>query len=116
MGMSIYIVKRLWYYFSLRKQENLLEYVLGLALVTVPLCLRLFTVNRMRIQNQKMRQVDRQLRKITGELDAILDQKQVVERQQRQYVLRRSRLLSDISEMDGELMRLRRSVGARLAA
>ena len=100
----------------IRKQENLLEYVLGLALITVPLCLRLFTVNRMRIQNQKMRQVDSQLRKITGELDAILDQKQVVERQQRQYVLRRSRLLSDISEMDGELMRLRRSVGARLAA
>ena len=94
----------------------MLEYALGLALITVPLCLRLLTVNRMRIQNQKMRQVDSQLRKITGELDAILEQKQVVERRQRQYVLRRSRLLSDISEMNSELVRLRRSANTRLAA
>ena len=49
-----------------------MEYALGLSLITVPLCLRLLTVNRMRIQNQKMRQVDNQLRKITGELDAIV--------------------------------------------
>ena len=100
----------------IRKQEDVLEYALGLALITVPLCLRLLTVNRMRIQNQKMRQVDSQLRKITGELDAILEQKQVVERRQRQYVLRRSRLLSDISEMNSELVRLRRSANTRLAA
>ena len=94
----------------------MLEHAIGLALITVPLCLRLLTVNRMRIQNHKMRQVDSQLRKITGELDATLDQKQAVERQQRQYVLRRSRLLSNISEMNGELVRLRRSAGTRLAA
>ena len=100
----------------IRKQVDVLEYALGLSLITVLLCLRLLTVNRMRIQNHKMRQVDSQLRKITGELDATLDQKQAVERQQRQYVLRRSRLLSDISEMNSELMRLRRSAGARLAA
>ena len=94
----------------------MLEYALGLALITIPLCLRLFTVNSMQIQNQKMRQSDSQLRKIKGELDAILEQKQVVKRQQRQYVLRRSRLLSDISEMNSELVRLRRSAGTRLAA
>ena len=94
----------------------MLEYVLVLALITIPLCLRLFTVNSMQIQNQKMRQADRQLRKIKGELDAMLERKQVVKRQQRQYVLRRSRLLSDISEMNSELVRLRRSAGTRLAA
>ena len=93
-----------------------MEYALGLALITVLLCLRLLTVNSMRIQNQKMRQANSQLRKITGELDAILERIQVVERQQRQYVLRRSRLLSNISEMNGELVRLRRSAGTRLAA
>ena len=94
----------------------MLEYVLVLALITIPLCLRLFTVNSMQIQNQKMRRADSQLRKTKGELDAILERKQVVERQQRQYVLRRSRLLSDISEMNSELVRLRRSAGTRLAA
>ena len=55
----------------------MLEYALGLALITVLLCLRLLTVNSMRIQNQKMRQANSQLRKITGELDAILERKQV---------------------------------------
>ena len=94
----------------------MLEYALGLALITALLCLRLLTVNSMRIQNQKMRQANSQLRKITGELDAILERTRVVERQQRQYVLRRSRLLSNISEMNGELVRLRRSAGTRLAA
>ena len=94
----------------------MLEYALGLALITVLLCLRLLTVNRMRIQNQKMRQANSQLREITGELDAILERIQAVERQQRQYVLRRSRLLSNISEMNSELVRLRRSAGTRLAA
>ena len=94
----------------------MLEYALGLVLITIPLCLRLFTVNSMQIQNQKMRQVDSQLRKTKGELDAILERKQVVKRQQRQYVLRRSRLLSDISEMNSELVRLRRSARTRLAA
>ena len=94
----------------------MLEYAIGLALITVPLCLRLLTVNSMRMQNQKMRQVDSQLRKTTGELNAILEQKQVVERQQRQYVLRRSRLLSEISDMNSELALLRRSASTRLAA
>ena len=94
----------------------MLEYALGLALITVLLCLRLLTVNRMRIQNQKVRQANSQLRETTGELDAILKRIQAVERQQRQYVLRRSRLLSNVSEMNSELERLRRSAGTRLAA
>ena len=100
----------------IRKQVDVLEYALGLALITVLLCLRLLTVNRMRIQNQKIRQANSQLREITGELDAILERIQAVERQQRQYVLRRSRLLSNVSEMNSELERLRRSAGTRLAA
>lgn len=99
-----------------RKRVDVLEYALGLALITVLLCLRLLTVNRMRIQNQKVRQANSQLREITGELDAILERTQAVERQQRQYVLRRSRLLSNVSEMNSELERLRRSAGTRLAA
>ena len=51
----------------------MLEYVLVLALITIPLCLRLFTVNSMQINNQKMRQADSQLRKIKDELDVILE-------------------------------------------
>ena len=73
MGVSIYTVKRVLYHCVIRKQVDVLEYALGLALITVPLCLRLLTVNSMRIQNQKMRQANSQLRKITGELDAILE-------------------------------------------
>lgn len=95
----------------------MLEYALGFVLIIIaPLCLRLFTVNSMRIQNQKMRRADGQLRKITDELDAILEQSQSVERQQRQYALRRSRLLSDIAELNSELVRLRRPDDVRLAA
>ncbi|MEE2725481.1 MAG: hypothetical protein ACPHSD_11070 [Candidatus Latescibacterota bacterium] len=63
-----------------------------------------------------MRQADSELRKITDELDEILEQTRSVERQQRQYALRRSRLLSEISEMNGELVRLRRPAGIRIAA
>ena len=94
----------------------MLEYALGLVLIIVPLYLRLFTVNSMRIQNQRMRQADSEFRKITDELDEILEQTRSIERQQRQYALRRSRLLSEISEMNGELVRLRRPADIRMAA
>ena len=94
----------------------MLEYALGLVLIIFPLCLRLFTVNSMRIQNQRMRQADSEFRKITDELDEILEQMRSIERQQRQYALRRSRLLSEISEMKGELVRLRRPADIRMAA
>ena len=114
--MSIYIVRGFLVLRANRKQEDVLEYALGLVLIIVPLCLRLFTVNSMRIQNQRMRQADSELRKITDELDEILEQTRSVERQQRQYALRRSRLLSEISEMNGELVRLRRPAGIRMAA
>ena len=114
--MSIYTVRGFLVLRANRKQEDVLEYALGLVLIIVPLCLRLFTVNSMRIQNQRMRQADSEFRKITDELDEILEQTRSVERQQRQYALRRSRLLSEISEMNGELVRLRRPAGIRIAA
>ena len=94
----------------------MLEYVLGFVLIAVPLCLRLVTVNSMRIQNQKMRQADSELHKIADELSDIQEKTQIAERQQRQYALRRSRLLSDISELRSELERLRRPSNVRLAA
>lgn len=92
------------------------EYILGSSLVVFTLCLRLVTVNSMKAQRHKVRQADGELRKIAGELKEVVGELEQVERQQRQYDLRRSRLLSQMEVARCELERLRRPASDRLAA
>ena len=97
-------------------EVGMFEYVIGSGLVLFTLCLRLVTVNSMKVQRGKVRQADGELRKIAGELNGVLEDLQQVERQHRQYDLRRSRLLSQMEAARCELELLRRPVNERLAA
>lgn len=93
-----------------------MEYALGFALILVPLCMRIVTANSMRKRTQYMQQIDGEFRAISDEMNAVQTELQDAERQQRQYAIRRSRLLNEVAAARGELERLRRPAGVRIAA
>lgn len=94
----------------------MLEYALGFTLILVPLCMRIVTADAMRKRTQYMQQIDGEFRAISDEMNDVQTQLQEAERQQRQYAIRRSRLLNEIDAARGELERLRRPAGVRMAA
>ncbi len=92
------------------------EAILGVLLVLSTVCIRLVTAHGMKNQRNRVRRADGELREVARDLGMVMTAIQQAERQQRQYILRRSYLLSEMDVARAELAHLRRPASERLAA